>query len=132
MIDRMDQNNAHAYSYAFHNKTCALIEEPLFTVDNIETMKLVMGGEPMLLNPKNVHPFIGQSKAFVVFTANEIPWQNYPAGPFLNRSHIFHLQFPLNIDEYIDRDQFWTTAEQWLCHQHQNLSEPELQNEQDM
>lgn len=113
MIDRMDMNNPHAYSYAFHNKTCVLIEEPLFTIDNVETMKLIMGGEPMLLNPKNAQPFIGENNTFVVMTCNELPWQNYPPEPFLNRSHIFHFTEKLDLKEKINCDQFWTVFKKY-------------------
>lgn len=88
----MDNQNAHAFSYAFHTKTCTLIEEPLFTVDNVETMKLIMGGENILLNPKNMSPFVGKSKAVTIMTANDIPWRNYPPLPFENRCYIYEFK----------------------------------------
>jgi phage/plasmid-associated DNA primase len=113
MIDRMDTVNAHAYAYAFHNKTITLLEEPLFTIDNVETMKLIMGGEPIILNPKNVEPFIGESNGFVIMTCNHIPWQNYDPTPFVNRAHIFQFSGEAIFRENISPDEFWTIYEEW-------------------
>lgn len=109
----MDSVNAHAYSYAFHNRTITLMEEPLFTVDNIETMKLVMGGEPLLLNPKNVEPFIGYNDGFIIMTCNDLPWRMFPSKPFTNRSHVFHLTEIFPFSEFVTHDQFWTAYGTW-------------------
>lgn len=113
MIDRMDSVNPHAYSYAFLNKTCTLIEEPLLTVDNCETYKLIMGGEAMLLNPKNCEPFVYEQEGFVVITANGIPWSRYDPIPYNNRCYSYHLSKVINFTEFITVDVFWTVFEQW-------------------
>lgn len=104
----MDSANPHAYAYAYHNKTICLIEEPLFTVDNQETMKLLMGGETMLLNPKNMPPFISKNEAVVIITANSVPWINYPPKPFENRCYAFNMINECKLDFKLDRDIFWT------------------------
>lgn len=94
------------------------MEEPMFTVDNIETMKLVMGGEPMLLNPKNVEPFIAEHNAFVILTCNQLPWINYQNKPFTNRAHIFTLSEPISFETFISKDQFWTELSEWVTCYH--------------
>lgn len=117
MVDRMDSVNPHSYAYAFFGQTCCLIEEPLFTVDNCETYKLVMGGEPMLLNPKNCEPFVSESSAFVVITCNGIPWQRYVALPYENRSFIYTLDQPVKFSSFITVQQFWTCFKRWSLQQ---------------
>lgn len=113
MIDRMDSVNPHAYSYAFHNNTCVLIEEPLFTVDNRETYKLIMGGEPMLLNPKNCEPFICYNEGFSIMTCNGLPWQRYEASPYTNRSYVHEMNKEVKFSFKITGDIFWSAYKQW-------------------
>lgn len=108
MLDKQDAINQHAYSYAFVNKTITLIEEPLFTVDNCETMKLIMGGEYMLMNPKNQTPFICKPNGPVIITCNSIPWKNYPPIPYLNRCVIFYMNEPCTFSGEITKELLWT------------------------
>lgn len=108
MIDRMTSTNNHCYSYATTLRTCVLFEEPLFTIDNLETMKLVMGGEPMLMNPKGLDPYVGQSTAVVIMTCEKLPWNMYDGTAFENRSYIYHFKDVFVPDEHIDVNQFWS------------------------
>lgn len=108
MIDRMDAGNAHAYAYAFLGKTCCLFDEPLFTVDNQESMKLVMGGEPMLLNPKNCTPFIHEHEGFTIMTANAVPWQRFSMEPFDNRCFQYTMNEPVYFSGRVTHDLFWS------------------------
>lgn len=108
MIDRMTSTNVHAYSYATTRRTCCLFEEPLFTVDNVETMKLIMGGEPMMLNPKHMTPYVAQNKAFVVITAEYPPWNRYPSKAFENRAYIHNFTEECVLNGVITKDEFWT------------------------
>lgn len=113
MIDRMDSVNPHSYAYAFSAKTCTLIEEPLFTVDNKETYKLVMGGEPMLLNPKNCEPYICDNEGFIIMTCNELPWSRYETLPYENRSYIFKFDKELKLSFHCSVEQFWSAWRMW-------------------
>lgn len=126
MIDRMDSVNPHAYSYAFLNKTCTLIEEPLLTVDNCESYKLIMGGEAMLLNPKNCEPFVYEQEGFIVMTSNGIPWGRYDPEPYINRAYIHHLTKKCSFTERIDVHTFWKVFQLWHLHQDklEELNEP--------
>lgn len=110
MIDRMDAGNAHAYAYAFLERTCCLIEEPLFSIDNQETMKLVMSCEPILLNPKNCTPFVHTPSGFCIMTANDIPWKRYLPEPFENRCFHFVMNDPVCFSERVTHDMFWTVV----------------------
>lgn len=110
MIDRSDAGNPHAYAYAFVNKTTTLLEEPLFTVDNMETMKLVMGGEPMLVNPKNQQPFICHNKACLIMTCNDLPWKRFETRPYENRSFIYKLTEPIEFPTLVTADMFWSAV----------------------
>lgn len=113
MIDKMDSVNPHAYAYAFLFKTCSLIEEPNFTVDNLENFKLIMGGEAMILNPKNCDPFVHVPSGFCVMTANGIPWKRYERKPFENRCYMYNITTEAKFTTFISSDIFWTIFKQW-------------------
>lgn len=86
-IQRDGGTNVH-WLENIHLKSFILWEEPTIHLTNIEDVKLLLGGENLVINRKNKNLIDRPTGAAVIITCNKAFW-NYEREPLLNRINIY-------------------------------------------
>lgn len=92
-IQRDGGTNVH-WLENIYRKSLVIWEEPSIHMTNIEDVKLLLGGEKIVINRKNKHLVERLNGAAVIITTNKEVWY-YDEKALRNRMVIFHLKVPV-------------------------------------
>lgn len=96
-IMRAGTTNVH-WLEAIYRKNFILWEEPSVTMSTLEEVKLLMGGETIVINRKNKQLIERPAGPAVLITTNRAFW-NYNKEEIGNRSVFEHFQWPVSFDK---------------------------------
>lgn len=104
-IQRDGGTNVHWLENTLY-KSFILWEEPIINCDTKEDVKLIMGGEKHIVNPKNKPLLYKEDRTPLIITTNIPFWLNDYTNAMLNRAHLICLNNKVEnfIKDYINSD----------------------------
>lgn len=104
LIMRAGTTNVH-WLEAIYRKNFILWEEPTVTMTTIEDVKLLMGGETIIINRKNEHLIERKAGPAVLITTNRSFW-NYRVDEIGNRSVFEYFTTPVSFNKQYSQIDF--------------------------